>query len=140
MTGAGYEPTGEVRSTGGSTVGRGEDAALDDLAQAAVLCNSSALLPRDGQWVAVGDPTEVALLTLADKAGVDRGSTARRHPRVDEVPFASETQLMATLHRSPSGSAVVAVKGAVEAVLPRARAVILASLARCACRAAPGRL
>ncbi len=119
VTGAGYAPTGEVRTSGGRAMAPGEDLALDGVLRAGVLCNGSTLLHREAQWVAVGDPTEVALLTVAVKAGIDLGSSALRYPRVDEVPFSSETQLMATLHHTPSGSVVVAVKGAVEVVLAR---------------------
>jgi cation-transporting P-type ATPase F len=124
VTGAGYEPTGEVRATDDAPVERGHDAALDELLRVGMLCNDAALLLRDGRWVAVGDPTEVALLTVAAKVGEDRASCARRHPRVDEVPFSSQAQMMATLHHSSSGGpAMVAVKGAVEAVLPRVRTI-----------------
>ncbi len=124
VTGGGYAPIGEVRTSGGRSVGPGEDAALDELLWVGMLCNDSALLQRDGDWVAVGDPTEVALLTVAAKHGLDRESSARGHPRVDEVPFSSEAQMMATLHDAMSGGQrAVAVKGAAEALLPRVRAI-----------------
>ncbi len=73
-------------------------------------CNDSKL-GTDG--TAVGDPTEAAMLTVAQRYGV------RPHAltRVDTVPFSSERQYMATSHHDPSAGDLVLVKGAVERVL-----------------------
>ncbi len=51
------------------------------------LCTDSEL--RDGE--VVGDPTEGALLVLAEKGGIDVTALRGSKPRVLEVPFDSET-------------------------------------------------
>ncbi len=124
VTGAGYDPSGQLLDMNGSPVSSGQDAGLDEALRGGLLCNGSRLQNRDGHWTAVGDPTEVALLTAGAKAGLDRATLAEQLPRIDELPFSSESQRMATLHRAGSGGgAVVVVKGAVEALLPLTRTV-----------------
>ncbi|HXG75426.1 MAG TPA: HAD-IC family P-type ATPase [Gaiellaceae bacterium] len=85
--------------------------------RAAVLASDAALERReDGSWAVRGDPTEGALVVAAGKVGLDRGALEERFPRVDEVPFTSESKRMTTLHDSPDGR-VAFVKGAPEVVL-----------------------
>ena len=51
----------------------------------------------DGEMV--GDPTEGALVVLAEKGGLDTEDTRQRYPRVAELPFDAAYKLMATFHR-----------------------------------------
>jgi len=119
LTGTGYQPSGELLDASGTPVDGGTDAALAATLRAGALCNDSALKHRDENWVAVGDPTEVALLTAAAKAGIDQAQLVEQCPRLDEIPFSSEAQRMVTLHRTPLGEhGEVMVKGGVEALLP----------------------
>jgi Ca2+-transporting ATPase len=88
---------------------------LDESLRIAVLCNNAALA-RTGA-VAVGDPTEVALLLAASGRGLWRDELLQAMPELREDAFDPESKRMATLHAD--GDAVrVAVKGAPEAVLP----------------------
>ncbi|CAA9478635.1 MAG: ATPase, P-type (transporting), HAD superfamily, subfamily IC [uncultured Solirubrobacteraceae bacterium] len=114
VSGAGYEPEGEY-SRDGSAVDR--PAALIETLRAAVLA-SDAQLERDadGQWVVRGDPTEGALVVAAAKAGVEKGRVDAEFPRVDEIPFSSETKRITTLHETPGG-VVAYAKGAPEVIL-----------------------
>ena len=64
------------------------------------LCND-AILERDeskGQWRALGDPTEGALVLAAAAFGLEKASLASCMPRVAEVPFTSERKRMTTVH------------------------------------------
>src|SRR5690606_35828851 len=65
----------------------------------------------------VGEPTEVALLTLAIKAGFDPDTISRQFPRLDDIPFESERASTATLHPDHQGRAFSLLKGAPEIVL-----------------------
>ena len=64
------------------------------------LCND-AILEKDeskGQWRALGDPTEGALVLAAAAFGLEKASLASCMPRVAEVPFTSERKRMTTVH------------------------------------------
>ncbi len=134
VTGGGYVPEGQVVDVGGSPVvlGAGEAPAprgrqdLVELLRAGVLCNDSSLYQEDDRWRISGDPTEGALIVAAAKAGLHHAELGNTFPRLDTVPFESEHQYMATLHRvvSPHDAGatetrVAYVKGAVEKVLAR---------------------
>jgi Ca2+-transporting ATPase len=119
VTGTGYAPAGEVRRDG-QRLAPGDEPALTALLSAAALCNDAALREssEDGQgWLAVGDPTEAALLAAARKLGLDLTELQGRLPRTAEVPFDSERKLMTTVHRLPGGGSRVICKGAPEAML-----------------------
>lgn len=86
------------------------------LLRVAVLCNNATYSPADPD-TALGDPLEVALLTLAHTSRFDIPGAQTTANRLAEQPFNSDTRLMATLHEHHDGQAWVAVKGAAEDVL-----------------------
>lgn len=112
VTGAGYEPKGEIRSGSGVLV-QELSPPLRECLLAGALCNDAQLVHGD-HWQVVGDPTEGALLVSAAKAGLLPDQVRAECPRLEALPFESERQYMATLHRSPSGEPILYVKGAVE--------------------------
>jgi Ca2+-transporting ATPase len=99
---------------------------------ASSLCND-ATLERDatGEDVALGDPTETALLVAARGAGIDPGPLRHRFPRVAELPFDSERKRMSTVIGpvGPGDGGVLAglptdrhlsfVKGAIDGLVAR---------------------
>ena len=134
VSGVGYAPRGDLRlhcdagqgadlpDQARRPIGRpgpAADLALQELLQAAVLCNDARLMPPSEArgWVATGDPTEVALLTLALKAGLDPQALRQAHPRKAELPFDSDARMMASCHAWPHAPRRVLLKGAPEAVL-----------------------
>jgi len=78
-------------------------------------CNDSKLLHIDGKYTIQGDPTEGALIVVALKANLDESLVLKQRPRLDTIPFESEYQYMATLHKTEK-LPVIAVKGAVEKI------------------------
>ncbi|MEU6717455.1 cation-translocating P-type ATPase [Nonomuraea sp. NPDC046802] len=115
ISGSGYAPDGAI----------GADEALDtavfsDLLTAAALCNDARVVPPEepgGEWRALGDPTEAALLAAAAKSGIEREDVQTRFPRAAELPFDSDRKRMSTVHLLPSGGARLICKGAPEALL-----------------------
>src|SRR3954447_23208579 len=76
---------------------------------------------NDGELI--GDPTEGALVVLAEKGGLDAAATREQYPRIAELPFDAAYKLMATFHRMEDerGRPVVRcfVKGAPDQLLAR---------------------
>ena len=115
VTGHGFEPEGRFLKDG-VPVEPDEAATLADLARSVTLCNEGELLRRDGGWAWHGDPTDVALLTMAYKLGWRKEDTDELHPQVNDIPFEPERQFAATFNRHGEGVRVH-VKGAPERVL-----------------------
>jgi magnesium-transporting ATPase (P-type) len=114
VEGAGYEPFGRFRADGAVA----QPTPLTELLRAGLLCNDARVGQSEGQWMAVGDPTEAALVVLAEKGGLQHGQEAARAPRERELPFSSERKRMTTVH-VVDGERVAYVKGAAEMILPR---------------------
>jgi Ca2+-transporting ATPase len=119
VTGEGDEATG-VFLEDGKPVDPGATPDLLRLLEAAALCNDATLVPGSGSGApsGLGDPTEVALLVAAGRAGVTRTELERRLPRVGEVPFDSLAKHMTTMHALSDGAGATYVvrKGSPEAL------------------------
>ncbi|MGW7355173.1 cation-translocating P-type ATPase [Streptomyces sp. NPDC054802] len=114
VTGEGYDTAGTVRPTDGE---RG--ALLRDAVLPFALCNDARLTPDN----VIGDPTEIALLVLAAKAGLH--AEVRTHmPRTGEVPFDPAAKYMATFHTGDDGRIRTHAKGAVDILLDRCTHVL----------------
>ena len=115
VSGAGYEPSGQF-SCNGSPVE--PSVPLIRLLQAATLASDAQLVRSEagGPWQVQGDPTEGAFVVAAAKAGLQKTDLDAQFPRVDEIPFTSETKRMTTLHAGAAGM-VAYSKGAAEVIL-----------------------
>jgi P-type Ca2+ transporter type 2C len=113
VDGQGYSSSGTVRGVAGS-----QPVSFDALAYVAALDTDAAV--ADGS--VVGDPTEAALVVLAEKLGVAVAETRHAYPRLATIPFDSSYKFMATLHRLPyegEQRIVALVKGAPDVILER---------------------
>jgi Ca2+-transporting ATPase len=92
---------------------------LERALEVGVLC-SEASFHRQGDDPAslVGDPTETALLEVADRYGIAIGELRSRQPKVGEEPFDAQTRRMVTVHELPEGTRRFCLKGAPSVVLP----------------------
>jgi magnesium-transporting ATPase (P-type) len=95
VTGAGYEPTGEINFPPESQIQ--EQVRL--LLAGAALCSNARLvhLTQPSRWQEIGDPTEAALLVAAIKAGLEPETLQSQSPRLREVPFDSRRRLMSVV-------------------------------------------
>ena len=96
-------------------------AAGDELFQQAlrigVLCSEAAFHPEGTDITTLGDPTETALLVVADALILDVSHERAIHPKLAEQPFQPSTKRMTTLHRTLNGQHFAALKGAPAVVL-----------------------
>jgi cation-transporting ATPase F len=127
VSGVGYEPTGEISraieegASDGSDHWASDAAAMETL-KAGLLCNDSQLVEVEGRWTVQGDPTEGALLVAARKGLLDTDPVA--YPaRIDNIPFDSQHQYMATLHADGR----IYVKGAAEVLFDRCSSTLNSS-------------
>ena len=115
ISGGGYSTEGTIKHVFGQP-----DVPLEQFLLPMALCADAVV--RDGELV--GDPTEGALVVLAEKGGLDTVETRQHYPRIAELPFDAAYKLMATFHRMPdeSGREIVRclVKGAPDQLLARA--------------------
>ncbi len=113
VTGEGYSTEGQLLHSGGAKVD------LDAVMLPMALCADARL---DGENL-IGDPTEGALIVLAEKGGISVEGARDMYPRVAEVPFDSDYKFMATFHNmtNEEGNPVVRcfVKGAPDVLIGR---------------------
>jgi len=114
VEGSGYEPFGLFRAEGKVV----DPAPLTEPLRAGLLCNDARLVHSQAGWSILGDPTEAALVVLAEKGGLRHEQEAARAPRLVELSFSSERKRMTTVHLADD-ERVAYVKGAAEVVLSR---------------------
>ena len=81
----------------------------------------SSILTNDATAVnnkEIGDPTEVALVNLGHRIGIDEIHFRLEHERLEEIPFDSDRKLMSTLHQIDN-EYVLYTKGALDVLLDR---------------------
>ena len=114
VSGQGYASDGQIRRVAGAG-----ETDLDPILLPMVLCSDAVV--EDAALV--GDPTEGALVVLAQKGGIMVRATRQEYPRVAEVPFDSAYKLMATFHNmvNADNEPVVRcyVKGAPDVLIER---------------------
>ena len=84
----------------------------------AILCSTAEVTAVEGGFKEIGDPLETGLLKFTIRQGEDVYGCRLEYPKTGEMPFTSETKIMATLHETPEKRTVFA-KGATEELLER---------------------
>ncbi|MEI7988945.1 MAG: cation-translocating P-type ATPase [Chloroflexota bacterium] len=118
VSGSGYAPEGEI-SLNDETVVKPTQALIQMLTASVLASDTQLVSNGEGTvktWDIKGDPTEGALVVAAVKAGLNKNQLDLSFPRVQEIPFSSETKRMTTLHQTPDGLTAYA-KGAPEMIL-----------------------
>ena len=129
LTGTGYEPVGAFL-VDGRLVGETELVAFLPTLRIGHMCNTATLQRGDDEgaaWRATGDPTEIALLVAAAKAGLDRAFDLRLRPTVRRLAFDPGRKRMSTIHRAlPQERQLVAyVKGAPRELLEHCASILV---------------
>lgn len=115
VSGLGYKPEGDFRN------GRTKVHPLKwkEFFQASLLCNNGNLRETEEKgFEPVGDPTEVALITMGEKAGFRKEEMEEKYKRVEEIFFTANRKMMTTIHRMKGGFKIYS-KGAPEVLLEK---------------------
>jgi Ca2+-transporting ATPase len=112
VTGTGYDPAGHIEFDS-QPVRAANDVQLAGLLNCAITCSHARISHKGNQWQTVGEPTEIALVTLAYKGWADIPDP---NDLADELPFSSDRKRMSVLSRR-GNTPVIYTKGAAEQVL-----------------------
>ncbi|HTW92340.1 MAG TPA: HAD-IC family P-type ATPase [bacterium] len=88
---------------------------MDLILRTGVLCSTAKFVPpseKQKYWSTIGDPTEGALLALANKGGMEIDAERTANPYVKRFSFDSVRKRMSSVHRLADGSLRAFVKGA----------------------------
>jgi Ca2+-transporting ATPase len=96
------------------------------LVRGLLLCCDASISP-DG--TEIGDPTEVALVTFANRFGKDKKTSDAKYPRVNEHEFDSDRKLMTTVHMYKNGT-ISYTKGSTDELLKRCTKILVDGEAR----------
>lgn len=123
VTGEGYDKNGSI-IFGTTSVNVGKDSDLERFAQCCILCNNADINYNGKNYKYSGDPTEIALLVMALKAGLDRERLLKKYSIIKENPFDSDRKMMSVICSSNDGKYMFA-KGALEKILQRCKGVLI---------------
>jgi len=120
VTGNGWEPVGRFMQDE-KFISPLKNKILNKVLSISTICNKGNILRRDGHYDIVGDPTEVALLVLGKKAGLEKEKLAEK--MIDDLPFSSELKFRASLIKLPSKKELYSV-GAFETILKKSSYIL----------------
>ena len=117
VSGSGYRAQGAVEENG-RPVQAARDAALGRLCEAASLCTTAHITRAKDVYDVMGDPTEVAVLVAAAKAGVTKEALLQQYTVTGENPFDAARKRMSVTVSGPGGARLLC-KGAPDMLLAR---------------------
>lgn len=124
-TGVGYDPADGRIHLKDQSVDVQHSASLTECLRCGLLCNDALLVQKEDRWSIQGDPTEGGLIVAAHKLDLMHEAENERFERIESIPFESQHQYMATLHKmGHEQSRIVYVKGAVEVLLDRCNSAL----------------
>ena len=131
VTGTGYSTRGEFQLNG-KKIDLKQFPAILTTIWLGVLNNDAEINATGETQQIIGDPTEAALIVVAEKSGTPQAEIGKAYPRTNEIPFDSDRKRMITIHNVTAPRAedpspfndnknidwdIIAVKGAPDIVL-----------------------
>ncbi|WP_308004710.1 cation-transporting P-type ATPase [uncultured Lactococcus sp.] len=120
VSGLGYTPEGEIRSLSDAEQGPSYSAFI----AGALLCNESALKEVVGKFVPFGNPTEIALTVLGQKAGRTKTQLLESHELIRTLPFTSDRKTMSVIVKK-GDNYLLYIKGAPDVLVEKSRALLI---------------
>lgn len=125
VEGNGYAPEGDFKVED-QIIDPKLQGSLNVLLTIAALVNDAKLEKVGEQYKIIGDPTEGALVTLSEKAGLSSLDLNSSYKRIEEIPFDSTRKMMTTFHKVPDGNEVVSfTKGAPDIIIDRCNKILM---------------
>jgi Ca2+-transporting ATPase len=97
---------------------------IDVFSKIFTLCNDTSFGEENGYKIMLGDPTETALISFAEKINIDKEKYEKIYKRVEEVPFDSKRKMMTTINEV-DGKYMVCTKGAIESVISNSKYILI---------------
>lgn len=119
VSGIGYENNGKILDEDGKELSEADLKKYRMFFENGVFASNAKVNPPDKEhavWYSIGDPTEAALITLANKAGVDDLALDKEFLEIHEFTFDSVRKRMSSL-RKRDGQTFAYVKGSPQSVL-----------------------
>jgi P-type Ca2+ transporter type 2C len=127
VTGEGWKPEGSFLQNN-ETIFPLENPRLAKLLHIAGICNNANLVKEEGEkYKIVGDPTEGAMVVLAQKAGLKKSALLGQEIKKDDIPFSPALKYrasLAILTEDEKHKKEIYVTGAPEAVIERCKYVL----------------
>lgn len=114
VSGIGYSIEGQISFQ--SSLNLTEE--VKELLVGAIICSDATIDHSLSRWIPIGDPTEIALVVVGRKIGLNESTLREEWKREDVIPFESEKRIMATLNSSYLGQYIY-IKGAPEEVFSK---------------------
>lgn len=118
VTGSGSACDGQILE-GSTPASLRSTNALSLLLEAGALCSTAQIHVKGKRLETSGDPTEVAVLVAAAKAGVEKNVLMRTHRIIGEMPFDSTRKRMSVVVQQARGQQKLLCKGAPDVLLER---------------------
>lgn len=117
IDGSGYNVKGELKSDSQQSTSL-ENPEVNMILRISALCNDAGLKPISDtrEYETFGDPTEIALLVMCEKAGMNYNKVKNDFPRVDEISFDSDRKYMATVNKDNEAN-FMSIKGAAYTII-----------------------
>ncbi len=97
VSGEGWKPSGDF-SRKDNIIAPLENSRLSKLLHISCICNNARIVKEEGEkYKIIGDPTEAALVVLAEKAGLKKEELLEKEKRIDDLPFNSDLKYRASL-------------------------------------------
>jgi P-type Ca2+ transporter type 2C len=117
VTGEGWKPEGKF-SLNNKEINPIKFLDMKKMLEISNICHKGKLVTEDSQYNIIGDPTEVSLLVLARKAGLEKESSKTKI--IDDLPFNSENKFRATLVKNQTQKEIYSI-GAFEKILEKSK-------------------
>ena len=121
VNGVGYSSDGKILFNN-KQVNKKE---LSKLLEIGVICNDSGLIFKKDKCEIIGDPTEVALLVLGNKANLSRKDALDTYRVLQELPFDSDRKMMSVVCKDEHNKIESLTKGAASTILERCNKILI---------------